>query len=292
MTSPNFRDLLLEFELAGMVSEDGTIDRPYHMRRARVPAVITTYNDSLIWRWDPVLEFNPPRPEGKGVGPLLEFVRLADATPDMIFAFARKWGVLEICTHGLPWNHRWLQTPGTSCTPLWHHDRVNFYEPIEAWHFFARQARSLLKVAARLRQGVPGLVEDLDNILIRRPGDPSCGFADMFGQDVYHDKCVVTLVVDLWLSLGDVRPSFVWDEERCLVTFNNTLFGMLASQLMLIISRTEGLGICSGCGETFISGHRWPKFNQRNYCHNCGKRAAWRDAQADRRRRKRSEHAT
>lgn len=103
-----------------------------------------------------------PRPQGKGIGPLTEFARLTGAERSTIFAFVRKWGVLAICQHGLPSGHDCGRRTKESCHPLGHRDGVNFAEPTRAWHFFAKQAASLLKVATLLRQGKTGPAEDMD----------------------------------------------------------------------------------------------------------------------------------
>jgi predicted RNA-binding Zn-ribbon protein involved in translation (DUF1610 family) len=168
-------------------------------------------------------------------------------------------------------------------------------EPILYWHFYARQMWSLLKVTSRLKQGKTGLAEDWRILLDPGPGKDPRGkaelFVPVFGQTVAGDIVGVRKMLDNWLSMGDVRPNLVWDEEQCFVGFDNTLFGMLAYQVMLAIGRTEGLGFCSGCGEHYAPKRRQTKVSQRNYCPACGRRAAWRDAQADRRRRKRAERA-
>ncbi len=293
----------MQCELAGLLSEAGAFDRPYQGRQFRVPAVIGNDSGLLIWRWDNASERNPLRPEAHGFGLLSEFMNLADAPVESILAFARKWGVLEICEHMLPCTHnlrRAFTLSGRWCTPLIYPDgSQNFMEPIPYWYFYARQMRALLNIATRLKQDMPGLVDDWKIIQVPGLGRESEvkkiseeTFARIFGRAVEDDKVFVRMMLDRWLSMGDVRPNLIWDDEQCAVSFDNTLFGMLAMQLMLEIGSAGGIAFCSGCGQTYSPRLRRPKVNQRNYCQKCGRRAALRDAQAARRRRKRAESSS
>lgn len=299
MTLEDYDDFVVQCELAGVLSEAGTFDRPHQERQYRVPAVIGVDCGLLIWRWDKALTRNPPRPKAHGLGLLMEFMRLVDAQPETILAFARKWGVLEICKHGLPSTHncrKAITLSGRWCQPLSYTDFENYMEPIPYWHFYAKQMWAMLKIASQLKQGKTGLAEDwkilLDPGLLGYPRDKVDLFLPFFGQTVADDIIGIRKMLDRWLSMGDVRPNLVWDEEGCFVSFDNTLFGMLAYQVMLAIGRTEGLGFCSGCGEHYAPKRRQTKVGQRNYCPACGKRAAWRDAKADQRRRERAKSAT
>lgn len=296
MTESNYEDFVLQCELAGLLSEADNFDRPYQGRQLRVPAVIGNNGGLLIWRWDNMVERNPLRPEAHGFGLLSEFVNLAEAPVETILAFARKWGVLEICLHGLPCTHNLrhgFTLSGRFCMPLPYLDTDDFMEPIPYWHYYARQMRSLLNVAVRLKQGQPGLAEDWKILVDPGPGQDPRGkaalFTSFYGRAVEEDRLGVRKMLDRWLSMGDVRPNLVWDEEQCSVSFDNTLFGMLAMQLMLEICSSGGIAFCSGCGKSYSPKRRRPKVGQRNYCRECGKKAAWRDAKATERRRKRKD---
>lgn len=298
MTKSNYEDFVLQCELAGVFSEAGNFDRPYQGRQLRVPSIIGNKRGFLIWRWDNAIRRNPLRPEAHGFGLLGEFMNLAEAPVETILAFARKWGVLEICLHGLPCTHnlRYASTvSGRFCIPLRYPDTDYYMEPIPYWHFYARQMRALLNIAVQLKQGLPGLVEDWKIIQVPGFGRESEvkvseeTFAQMFGRTVEDDRQFVLRMLDRWLSMGDVRPNLVWDDEHCSVSFDNTLFGMLAMQLMLEIGSSGGIAFCYGCGKSYTPKGRRPKVGQRNYCRDCGKKAAWRDAQAARRRRNRGE---
>lgn len=279
--------------MAALFDENGAIDRPYPGRLNRVPAVIDLKDDVITWRWGDKHEENPDRPPAKAPDLLLEFARLSDpkSGADRILAFAKKWGVLEICHHGLPYSHNHLQEyflPNNYCTPLRYSDGDRrYYEPIRRWWFFAAQARALLSVTARLRQGKPGLRKDWMVIFNWRPEDMHP--PRFHGVDCDIDRQLVVYMVNRWLALGNVRPVLQRDGERVFVTFDTNLFGVLASQLMTAVSGTNRLGSCSACGMLYAP-RRQPKSKQRNYCQGCReKKVPLRDAKADQRGRERGQ---
>lgn len=292
---------MLLYELSGWFDEDGDSDRPYQGRQFRAPVVLGNEGDELVWRWEDKVKSTPLRREAQGFGLLVEFMNLADAPVETVLAFARKWGVLEICKHGLPSTHSPRHADisyGRWCFPFDYTDTKHFYEPISYWHFYARQMRALLNIALRLKQGVPGLVEDwkVAHLLgldqkseVEILGEDL--FAELYGSNVKDDRVFVLRMLDYWLSIGHVRPRLVWDDDKCSVSFDNTLFGMLAMQLMLEISSSGGIGFCHGCGKSYAPKRRRPKVGQRNYCPKCGRRAALRDAQAALRARRRKARA-
>ena len=128
-------------------------------------------------------------------------------------------------------------------------------------------------------------------------------------EDLVSRQCFdISVAVNGWLELGHVLPLFSWGGTGpALVTlgarvswFNResqaewlpnmpllqgtSLFGALAVQLLMAVSRTGGLAICSGCGAPYVPKRR-PNPRRRRYCPQCGLKAAWRDAQAAQRRR-------
>jgi hypothetical protein len=118
-------------------------------------------------------------------------------------------------------------------------------------------------------------------------------------HDRDEDRAHLIANVNEWLWAGNVRPVLTWPESgprlelRQDSTFANTgeatLFGALAEQIMLAVSRTDDLAFCAACAVPYIPKRR-RRINQLNYCARCSPsdkpRAAWRDAQ--RRRRSKS----
>ena len=92
---------------------------------------------------------------------LLQFIALADAPPEAIKAFAKRWGVLALCRrHWLPCCH------SSGCSPTRVRGRVYVYrEPLAAWRHFAMQARAIVRYAAAVRDCVPPSRVDVDDLL-------------------------------------------------------------------------------------------------------------------------------
>lgn len=295
MTYNRYKDFMREIELVALFDDNGIIDRPYQGRINKVPAVIDLDDGKdyvLTWRWGDTPEEDPDRPPSKSPTLLMEFTRLSDpkSGDEAILAFARKWGVLELCGHGLPCSHNHLQEyfmPHNWCSPTkYTHGERRYFEPVLRWKFFAEQARAMLSVAARLRQGEPGRKEDWRIIFRWRPEETSP--PNYLGREYELDKVMLIYMVNRWLSLGNVRPVLKSEGDRDFITFDTNLFGKLAAQMMMAVSGTNGLGFCSACGMPYAP-ERQPKSNQRNYCQECRERAPWRDAKAAQRRRERGQ---
>lgn len=102
-----------------------------------VPGAIEVKDGDLIY-WSP---FPPDGKSGRfihsGPGLLDQFLKLADATPEKIRDYARRWGVLQICQHGLPASHnpQPVITPsmihGSWCRPVG--KSGTFSDPLESW---------------------------------------------------------------------------------------------------------------------------------------------------------------
>lgn len=288
----NVRDKV-GFQLAGMSDEAGGLSSYSQARLYAVPEDIELIGDRLVWSVKEEFlhdEISNALLRKKRSDPelLSRFTKLADAPPSRILKFARRWGVLGICKHLVPYTHNrpplFRGEKRFWCTPTRNEDG-KFWEPIDAWHAYSRQMQSMLRVAANLHQGRPGEVKDWNIIYDLGP----TGDGDGLGRYVNSDRHFFTLIVNFWIKVGSVRPNFSWSGDAAFVSFDTHLFGALVGQLLTLVSRTKGLGFCSGCGDPFIPVRRRPKADQRNYCVTCGRKAAWRDAQRDRRRRLKAE---
>jgi hypothetical protein len=277
------------FQLAGMMNESGDLSRLMQARQYLPPANLRLAGRKLVWTEPDVFNFAHLRVRVQGSLPhdpelLFKFVKLAHASPEEILQFARRWGVLRICEHGCPYTHNPPPTREPKdkywCEPMrnW---CGRYYEPIGAWHFYSRQALAMLKIAANLHMGNFGRAEDWDAFY----SPHSDGNGNGHGRDIGLDKFALTSLVNHWLELGNVGPTFDWGDDGPMVSLDLELFGVLASQLLMTINRTRGIGICSSCGLPFIPINRRPQAGRRNYCQSCRKRGAWRDAKAAQRRR-------
>ena len=95
-----------------------------------------------------------------GAGMLTAFVRLHESPDAAILRFARKWGMMGFCKHGLPFTHNWPYA-------LFHGENVwneecnaleqgcLYTDPIVYWRKFSALADAILNIASELNQDKP-----------------------------------------------------------------------------------------------------------------------------------------
>ena len=291
MTKPKF----IEWGTAGLTNDEGQLDRPLENASWPVPLYIRLGGGMLFWEWDTWRgdQLSPTPSSYPGYELLQQFLNLADAPAEQILRYALRYGVLGICEHDLPSSHN------PTCKPLSRDPDHHFhYEPIEAWRRFSGEARALLNIAAMLHHGKPGADEDWAAFSAatgrRRPiprSEHPSGYLP--GLDWTSNEVeAVAERVNEWLSMSNIRPHFRWYAVESIPsirlateTSQHGLFAALAIQLMLAISRADGLAICSACSNSYFPKRR-PRVGQRHYCEACGRRAAMRHASAGYRLRK------
>jgi hypothetical protein len=145
------RKLKERLELAGVPTplEQAAVPKEWF-----VPEDIELRRDRLCWRPSkhsvafPHFKYAYAK-RTPGPGLLEQFAALSDAPDEHILRYARHWGVLLICHHGLPASHsercRPMTLPGRG--------RHVFWEPIESWRYFARHAKAVLEMAAATYNG-------------------------------------------------------------------------------------------------------------------------------------------
>jgi hypothetical protein len=299
-----------QWELADMVDSQGRLGRPASEDLLSPPDEIQL-DDKGEW-----VEWRKPstgsKPMVAAPATLLdEFIELGDGPPDRILRFARRWGVLDLCVeHNFPGSHVpsflpievGIERPCESRTK-WEDGWWVGKEPVEVWKQFAREARSILTLAARLQlaksgekikwlpvglSGFQRVYEEIDGQIVRRAPDPESGgiMEAVAGRERLADE------VNGWLSLANIYPVFAWSEEDpkyntlggkgIRLAYDHSVFGALTLQLLFAVSRTKGLAFCSNCSRPYIPKRR-PVPGRRSYCHReeC-LRARGRDASRDR----------
>ena len=223
------------------------------------------------------------------IGPCLdEFIRI-DQGPDSSIAsrvleFAKRWGPLGICGHGVVAGHssRLGCTASSSgrSTQWFSHDVG--WEPIEAWSRYIRHVRALLLLVRQLHEGEPGDRRDWDDVeavnpdvgpdvamqaivmelaspgwrgpipLINEPWKP-----DQLG-DVAEERHAVGKALHRWLELGRVELKAFWMNDRPVPSidlafggFSRSLYGVLAVQIAAMMRSPKGIYQCVGCGMPF-----------------------------------------
>ncbi len=287
-----------------------------------VPAKVNLNNtkDRLVWVFN-----SPPDYAGTVLATaevLNTFLQLGSATPEAILDFARSWGLLRLCKHGLPATHS--HSPYGSvyfgedsayvlerypyCRPLGTSalDDNQGYEPISDWRQISRMAKALIDIVAKLNQDELGREDDW-NVLYER------STMNRIGQNIVQQRLDCVSVVNTWLRVADLKPQLVYDwnpfdhewksmkvadtprlREGTHIRFEtdhfrgSSLFAHLACQLMTI-ALGHGVAVCSACGKMYGPRKRKPKHGQNNYCGKCGVKAARRDASSRYRARRRKE---
>jgi hypothetical protein len=268
----------------GLTDLNDRLGRPADSSRWVVPGAVDLQGDRLIWRRT-VDDWGDPERLRRGSPELLtDFIALAgpgDARRRAV-AFARRWGVLELCSrHALPPAHlprRGEPRDTRRCEP----ERSDGDEPSEVYVQYARKAAAVLGIANDLhadRQttgtrgdwaalGIPDpgreTIESLrDTHDVGPPDDPTPVLTQRRMAEVY-----LRWVLRDWIELGDVRPEIDLGTGIPIVFGGEGLFAAIAAQLLLAATRTEGVVICSCCGRTYSPGRR-PRAGQARYCDDC-----------------------
>jgi len=262
------------FGLAAMTDYKGHLERPLADDRWPVPDEIELQGDRLSYRWGAL-----DRSSSSGKELLGDFVRLvADPDDEAVLTYARRWGVLELCEHGMPATHgRPALSPSSMhrvawCEPLGFdpaEEKQVYWEPLAEWRRWSGRAGAILKLAAQLHTGNPTQPQDWRTALDfdRRP---ACGLLDDFPPDWTGNKWHIAQEVNGWLALGQSRFAFDWGAGRgpAVTIGGGRLFGALAAQMMLAVARSSGLAVCSGCAVTYFP-ERKPSTSRRSYCQEC-----------------------
>lgn len=278
------RDVRIGLELGGVLDEQGRYERPLPSATWAVPASIQTDGTDLIYReWT---EQRRPRRRRAGPRMLEDFLGLAHMPAEAVVRYARQWGVLGLCRHGMPACHNHEGKVEDWCSPVgWEFGKTRAEqarEPLSYWTFYADKFRTLLKVTANARAGTD-VGDTADWIVLHSPEPswslppeavtvPTLDGAPLFLGSEFH----------FYASLGDCRPVLTWHAgaEPRVELGGFGLFGALAWQILLAATGSPGLAFCEECRAPFRRDGR------RKYCEDCGRPAALRAGAARQRKRR------
>jgi hypothetical protein len=240
------------------------------------------------------------------------FIQLADSAPYEVLSFVHRWGVLDLCEHLVPISSthvlfgeslrtgplrlpefeapkktRLRPFPELPCfyrvlaeVPLrerrtaHHQGSLDFvWEPISAWRHYARQARSILDLAAALHQGETTRPEDWLTVYpegnwLLAPNLTSRA-ATKRDWSLGVQRQLLAGAINAWLEWGRVHPEWRWLESRGTISFGGAgLFGALAVGLMLAVNEQRRLSFCTACGKGF-SPDRARVLGLRAFCDSC-----------------------
>src|SRR5688572_7948120 len=99
---------------------DGELDRPFVTAGWWLPSAVELHGTRLVWA-------GQSRIAHPGPGMFEGFLALGTKTvrDEDIAKYARRWGILRICRHGLPFGHIYPRPPDgvlkyTGMAPVWH----------------------------------------------------------------------------------------------------------------------------------------------------------------------------
>lgn len=290
-------DFWISLDLTGATRPDGSVASAPHwpllqeqiLRPAYVELVSDIDGVQLEWAWA-----NDDYPDCRLIpsldGPLLldRFLRLGDYSAGelhkRILSFARKWGVLGLCSHGLPWTH------GVQCNDSGPTEKVHS-EDVNLWSAYIARARALVALGIKLHSHSVSKSEwatlELSSSIPRDVG-LGLGSPEEYPESLRWQRYDVARLASRWLHLAGVRTHLEWryGEESPRVSLalgDVTAFGYLATQLAFTIARAPGqiVAACYSCGEPVVKsrGYRptMRAFCTKNECQRTARRLRQRD---------------
>jgi len=276
---------LKQWDWLGLSDDEGPVDRRTAVPVWSAPPEVELEGEWLVFRRPLTLRPGRRTLERRKVSAgrslLTEFVQLDEAPEERILGYARRYGPLGFCHHGDP-SHRLNPESCSPAVSAGESGEAILREALQWWRNLASHARRLLNAAAQLRKGA---VDDMTLVRL----SPGLIFSAKRLKGARREAgWFVAYGVDLWLRFFQVRPRVTYDETRkrieAKMSGSPALAGALALQIMIVLTRSTGFAICSGCGRPFAPSRR-PNPNRNAYCQGCGKKAAWRDAQERHRKR-------
>ncbi len=321
----------------GRLAAQPSADRPY-----RIPDEVWLFNEGLAWTAGPELLGRDMSAVQQGGDLHAQFESLMDvalqrahptrsllpkflelecAAPKRIQSFARRWGILGICEHGLPSSHdaaavgtsaAWLNWCDVAVSAPLDADWICGWEPLSAWRWWARKASATVAIAGLVLRGqiaplglwqraavhmAPGsqpirgihaecpALEYLRLTETRRPQMSE-------EEQRWRQRAALAWLLDEWLLIGGVRPRCDPGRGGPRISFGGGgLAGSLALQLVQACSSTGAFALCSECGSSYLPS-RLPRRDQRNYCPGCkGKKIPERNAARSFRQRERDKES-
>ncbi len=203
------------------------------------------------------------------------FIGLTDATDAEIYRFAQRFGVLSVDAFS---------------------DRGLYEESLDEWRRWARRVRAAVAIAACLHQEKDRRAEDwalLDSPTLEIWTEIFAKHTKLRSdqRQLYAERNALADFLNHFLVVARVRPCFIWEKTLTGIGFTNlggvdegeiTLAGALALQLVLACSRAKAIATCDSCHRPYP--RRWsPATKRRNFCKDCGIKAAWRESKRERR---------
>jgi hypothetical protein len=246
---------------------------------------------TLVMRHGRGRDWRPIKNSAALLGP---FLRLHRGTDEAVLAYARRWGLLGLCSHGLPAEHHdrglvMLAPPHGYWGSLGDHERrLMGPERIEWWRYWSSQADAVLAVAAPVKRelvtdSVAGYLEAWSVLERPMPWHPPAEAIELANSiresvrsrllrisglddptvhplyEVFRMDELKRQVADMltsWLRLAGVALTIEWHGEVPMYSRpTHGLFGAIGKELLRAIQDSNaGWEVCSRCGEMSRSG--------------------------------------
>jgi hypothetical protein len=218
----------------------------------------------------------------RDTGLLEDFVGLVGASDARILRFARKFGAIRFCVHGVAIGHTPLRLSSDPFSPCL---EVLSVQATELYRAEAARVSSSLRIAAALHRRQSPPEEALKRLRTTTTGLDLTPFLGSGPPSVQGRKLLMLEVNDR-LHRGQVQPELFWPASGPLAELRASgVFGAIARQLLFAVVRIEGLAICTHCGQSFTPSRR-PRSQERSWCEKADCRRAMK-ADATRRSRQR-----
>jgi hypothetical protein len=277
----------MQWELGGLTDKEGKLGRDVPSGHVFVPGKIELDGDNVRWEAG-----GPAKWVEVSRAILDDFVGLwREDSASAFLRFARQWGVLAIQT--LRKNEPRYRPCGEGL--------VKGSDPIHAWRYFSRRACAVLSIAAALKQGRFGDLDDWRVIAVRDWTPESTraaveqhryGLACFFFEkppdglklpkdwEMNQAREIIAREIEMWLSswkegrvYGLSDFTVLWNPRRAAwelqVNYNGYLFAAIAHQLALCVVGIENLFTCTECGNFYQRYVKRPKPGTANYCPEC-----------------------
>jgi hypothetical protein len=210
------------------------------------------------------------------------FIRLAEDAPEIVRNFALFWGVLEACEHD---ELMFAHCHPARREPYGEETHAVYWEPVETWRVYAREARAILRLGADLQLGKLGADEDwacLAAAVRRTHHDPLIEYDwslvwDHGEPSLAERRECLQDTVTRWLRNADASLQIFWRGRGWDLQLTSRgglrLPTILALQIAATLTSPRGIWRCDDCGEIIdmlSSPRRRPQTGRQHFCAECG----------------------
>lgn len=254
---------------AGFTDMRSRLDKPvWTSSYVWLPGTIET--DGLFLLWNEDQAWIPVKPPDDI---LQRFLKLSSGDSDEILQFARQYGVLLVSE----------DEDGT----LRNYSDKQGKESLADWQKFSRKARAFLNLAADLSRGRPGELKDWEDLVGSLSAKFMAAIDDPLKARMFFERDLENWLRAAGITFGLSTSVVIGRPPRMEINYGGRVFGAIVFQLLLTITNSDSLYVCSGCGMPYVRprGFKKPRPGEGNFCQTCGRTEALRQADIRRRHR-------